>query len=310
VRAHELTSAVKTEDNHYWYDGLQQVKQHERGDLTPETGPPYNGIDPSTREQQEIFHFDETGNWLRDVSLSPSLDQTRTHNEANQITSISPTAGSGAAVQPVYDNAGNMTTMPQPSDWKSGYDCKWDAWNRLVELKDGSTVAGKYAYDALTRRITKTNEDEETTKYYYDVQWRALEERDSSDAVEKEYVYNPADRWNLIRRRRTTGETPLNETRFVLRDYLDPVAIVTDDGEVDERYSYDAFGPVRIMDKDYGPRTSSDCEWTWLFHGEFIDETGLYNYGYRYYHPQLGRWPSRDPIGVSWTPESGPGAKR
>jgi RHS repeat-associated protein len=96
----------------------------------------------------------------------------------------------------------------------------------------------------------------------------------------------------------------------VLRDYLDPVAIVTDDGEVDERYSYDAFGPVRIMDKDYGPRTSSDCEWTWLFHGEFIDETGLYNYGYRYYHPQLGRWPSRDPIGVSWTPESGPGAKR
>jgi len=27
------------------------------------------------------------------------------------------------------------------------------------------------------------------------------------------------------------------------------------------------------------------------------DETGLYYYGYRYYKPQLGRWPSRDPIG-------------
>jgi RHS repeat-associated protein len=25
--------------------------------------------------------------------------------------------------------------------------------------------------------------------------------------------------------------------------------------------------------------------------------TGLYNYGYRYYHPELGRWISRDPIG-------------
>jgi RHS repeat-associated protein len=34
------------------------------------------------------------------------------------------------------------------------------------------------------------------------------------------------------------------------------------------------------------------------FHGEQRDgETGYYNYGYRYYLPKLGRWPSRDPIG-------------
>jgi RHS repeat-associated protein len=26
-------------------------------------------------------------------------------------------------------------------------------------------------------------------------------------------------------------------------------------------------------------------------------ETGLYYYGYRYYDPATGRWPSRDPIG-------------
>lgn len=44
-------------------------------------------------------------------------------------------------------------------------------------------------------------------------------------------------------------------------------------------------------------RTSSSYDWTFLYHGEYIDnESGLYNYGYRYYDAQLGRWLSRDPI--------------
>jgi len=52
------------------------------------------------------------------------------------------------------------------------------------------------------------------------------------------------------------------------------------------------------MNASYGVKTSSSYDWTFLFHGEFIDnESGLYNYGYRYYDSQLGRWLSRDPIG-------------
>ena len=75
------------------------------------------------------------------------------------------------------------------------------------------------------------------------------------------------------------------------------VAIVDTNGDVVERYCYDAFGPVRVMDEDFVPLGTSNCDWTFLFHGEFLDaDSGLYNYGYRYYHPQLGRWPSRDPI--------------
>ncbi|MCB1088557.1 MAG: hypothetical protein KDM63_16085, partial [Verrucomicrobiae bacterium] len=37
--------------------------------------------------------------------------------------------------------------------------------------------------------------------------------------------------------------------------------------------------------------------WDFLFHGQFTDaETGYQNYGYRFYVPELGAWPSRDPI--------------
>jgi RHS repeat-associated protein len=291
LKAH--ASSVATQDNYYWYDGLQQVKQHERGDLTPGTGPPYTGIDPATRQQQEIFHFDETGNWLKNFSQDPSLNQDRTHNEANEIETLTKPTG---VVQPQYDAAGNMTEMPQPGDWQEAYQCTWDAWNRLVKIEDGSTTVAEYRYDALTRRITEDNNGT-FTNILYDRQWRPLEERNSSATPIREYVFNPADRWNLIRRRRATGpDTGLDETRYVLRDFLDPVAIITTSGTVDERYAYDAFGPVQILAEDFTERTTSTCEWNWLFHGEFMDETGLYNYGYRSYHPQLGRWISRDPI--------------
>lgn len=294
MKAHDLS--VLTQDNFYWYDGLQQVKRHDRGDLTP-SAQPYTGIDPVTRQLQEDFTYDETGNWLGYQSSSPVLVQTRTHNKANEIATIPSPSGT---IQPVYDPAGNMTTMPKPTDWTAAYTCKWDAWNRLVEIKAGSSVVSSFKYDASTRRIEKTS-TEGTRHYFYDQQWRSVEERLGGSTI-AQYTWNPDDRWNLIRRRRSAGGA-LNETHYVLRDYLDPVAIVDASGTVQERYGYDTFGSARIMEDDFDPRSSSGYAWNWLFHGEFIDEeNGLYNYGYRHYSPSLGRWASRDPLGIRVDP--------
>jgi RHS repeat-associated protein len=168
----------------------------------------------------------------------------------------------------------------------------------LVKLTEGSSII-TYAYDALTRRTTKTNSSE-TRHYYYDRQWRAVEERvaGASVTVDRQYTWSPIDRWTLIRRKRTTGGTSLNETRFVLKDYLDPTAIIDSSAAVDERFGYDAFGQLNLMTPAFATRSTSVCDWNFLFHAEFLDsDSGLYNYGYRYYHPELGRWISRDPIG-------------
>ncbi len=80
-------------------------------------------------------------------------------------------------------------------------------------------------------------------------------------------------------------------------DYYDPTSIVDNSGALVERYRFSAFGLRSIMTPDFSIRTTSDYAWDFAFKGQFLDlDTGYYNYGYRYYSPQIGRWLSRDPI--------------
>jgi RHS repeat-associated protein len=66
------------------------------------------------------------------------------------------------------------------------------------------------------------------------------------------------------------------------------------EGEVVARYDYDAFGN-RITNT--APQLGEEVN-PFGFSTKFTDEeTGLVYYGYRYYDPVTGRWPSRDPIG-------------
>ena len=48
-----------------------------------------------------------------------------------------------------------MTTVPKPSSLTNGLTLKYDAWNRVVEVKDGATVVAKYEYDAAGRRVKR-----------------------------------------------------------------------------------------------------------------------------------------------------------
>jgi RHS repeat-associated protein len=283
------------QDHYYWYDRLQQVRQHQRGTLTPTT-PPYTGI--SSLQQTEVLTFDETGNWLSYSATSPSsVTQYRTHNKANWITALT---GTPDGVDPVYANTGTMTTMPKVGAWTTAQTLVWDAWNRLIEVNEGKSDVSTNTYDAFHRRIRKVGGGE-TRDYYYDFNWRSVEERvgtPGSQTVKAQYTWSPTGRWTMIRRKRSTTST-LNEVLYVLKDYLDPAALFsTATSEIVERFGFDAFGPVRFMDKDFAGIGSSVYDWNFLFHAEFMDqESGLYNYGYRFYHLGLGRWTMRDPIG-------------
>jgi RHS repeat-associated protein len=77
------------------------------------------------------------------------------------------------------------------------------------------------------------------------------------------------------------------------------IAITNGNAEVLERYSYDVFGLVTIVDASTGnaiPQSAHGVRHFYTGH-DFQAELGLYLTHYRAYEPALGRWLSADPIG-------------
>jgi RHS repeat-associated protein len=287
------TVAGTGQDEFYSYDGLSQVKTLDRGTLNGT----YTGI-TGTPSWEEDWTYDPTGNWngtstgyLTKAAGTTQLNQNRTHNVVNEMTDITETTGT-AWPTPTFDAAGNMTVSPRPLSLGNSYDLKYDAWNRLIEVKNtgGATVA-TYRYDGATRRVSKYD-GTDTRYYYYSDQWQVLEERlNASTSADRWYVWGVRSIDDLVLRHRSS------ERLYALNDAMTSVtAVVSTAGAVQERYGYDGFGAVRFMTSSFGTSTSSYA-WETLFDGYRYDsDTGFYQVRYRYLHPQLGRWISRDPI--------------
>ena len=67
--------------------------------------------------------------------------------------------------------------------------------------------------------------------------------------------------------------------------------MISPKAEIKAAYQYDAFG--RTVDQ--GGEKAEENQWRFSTKPQ-EEQTGWYYYGFRYYDPQTGRWPSRDPI--------------
>jgi RHS repeat-associated protein len=77
-------------------------------------------------------------------------------------------------------------------------------------------------------------------------------------------------------------------------------SLLSSTGTVVERYSYTPYGEVTVLEDTYAADSDnkSDVDNEILYTGRERDvETGLQLNRNRWYHQQLGRWMSRDPIG-------------
>jgi RHS repeat-associated protein len=194
-----------------------------------------------------------------------------------------------------YDHLGNLTNESLPS---GDQQYIYDFLNRLVMYMDVGYNVTKYRYDALGRRISKNLNGWTHTRYVYDGD-RLIQERDGTDGsspgqVVLSYVYGVGSD-EVLTRRRLSDSTDL----FYHSNALGSVAAVTDgSGAVVERYKYDAYGQVTFLAPDFTPLTSSAVGNNILFTGRHYDtETKLYYYRARTYHPYLGRFLQRDPLG-------------
>ena len=328
----DLTIAAATGlDEKYTYDGLNRLTSYDRGTLDE------NG-DITDKVRNEAWGLSPTGNWSDyqidadgdgNYTDATDLDQDRTHNLVNEIWNATP--GNAITEQadpqqtqwadPVWDARGNMTTAPKPSDLTDTYACRYDAWNRLVEVKDGEATVARYAYDGLNHRVTKTV-GATIQHAYYNTGWQLLEARETTDPEAEPEDLDPKEQyvWDvryidapLCRDENKNADNDCTDAEdehlYYCNDANMNVTALVDasDGTVVERVVYDPYGKATFLAADWSLQENGDVDGISsnydneiLYCGYHFDtETGLYSVRHRYYHPTLGRWISRDPSGYA-----------
>jgi RHS repeat-associated protein len=250
----------------YGYDGLNQLTSFARTGRT------------------QAWDYDALGNW--EAVTTDGTAQTRTHNRQNEVTGVS------GATAPTFDPAGNMTGDETSKQFV------YDAWNRLVRVKDtsGATLVA-FTYDGLGRRVGQTAGGTVTDLYYSD-DWQVLEERVGGATVQ--YVWSPVYVDALVLRDRDAdGNGTLEERLYAQQDAnWNVTALVNASGAVVERLAYDPFGTQTVYDASFSSRSGSSYGWVVGFQGLRHDAaSGLSETDHRWYSPTIGRWATTDPLG-------------
>ncbi|HEV2292459.1 MAG TPA: RHS repeat-associated core domain-containing protein [Tepidisphaeraceae bacterium] len=98
-----------------------------------------------------------------------------------------------------------------------------------------------------------------------------------------------------------TTTTSGDVRHYVQHDANFNVTAITDStGTVVERYLYDPYGAVTVLDANWAADAdgASDVAWVYLHQdGRYDAATGLYHFRNRDYSPTLGRWVQQDPVG-------------
>lgn len=301
-------------DEYYVYDNLHRLTKINRGNLS-------GGqiTDANANFTQNWDTLESQGNWrswIEDTNgggAGGSTTQARTHNKANEV--LTATGNSPAWVAPAHDLAGNLTTVPQPGAESTANTLTYDAWNRLVKVQAGATTLTEFQYDAGGWRIVKfkpNGANWDRTDYYYNMGWQCVEERKNLNVVGKttvatiglaQYVWDLRYIDAAVLRFRNadgSGDGSMEETLYYTQDAnMNTTALVEPvGGTVVERYVYDPYGKVQVLTGSWTAQSSTIYRNEILYAGYRQDpETALYHVRHRHYHPSLGRWVQRDPIG-------------
>ncbi|MFY0801949.1 RHS repeat-associated core domain-containing protein [Peribacillus frigoritolerans] len=204
---------------------------------------------------------------MSDTKWHPDTN-SYTYDAANQLSSIN-----GTTI--THDKNGNLT-----NDGKR--ILVYDAEDRLVEVKEGTTSVAKYQYNSEGLRISKTT-GSTTVNYTYDENANVVLETDQSGAVLASYVYD-------------NGNRPLTMTKsgktytFHANAHGDITSVTDAAGTVVACFEYDAWGNQL---KESGNFTS---QVPFRYAGYRYDsETKLYYLQQRYYNSEIGRFLTLDP---------------
>ncbi len=248
-------SGIGAFDTLYSYDDLNRLTSSEQGNWT--------GSAINNDTEYRAWTLDHAGNWANekldlngdgDYLDTGEHDKSRSHNEANEITSLHDET-------PTYDANGNLT------DDGNEYKYEFDCFNRLRKVRDQSdNLLSEYRYNGLGYLIAVHNDADEDNDvdssdpwyhYVYDERWRKIATyRDTDTRVKKESLFHEHGLGettqlndSVVRRERdadtawTAAADGVDETLYYCQNWRgDVVALVEDDGKLVEWAKYSPYG--------------------------------------------------------------------
>ncbi|MEO5561284.1 MAG: RHS repeat-associated core domain-containing protein [Dokdonella sp.] len=152
-------------------------------------------------------------------------------------------------------------------------------------MKQGGSTIASFQYDPLGRRISKTIGGTVTT-FLYDGQNSVQETR--APAIGAATLSSILSGLGIDERYEQTDGA---SKEYFLTDALGSTVALTDaSGSVQQTYAYEPYGEVSATGASTNP---------YQYTGRENDGTGLYYYRARYYSPNLKRFISEDPMGLS-----------
>jgi RHS repeat-associated protein len=248
----------------------------------------YDGIKRLIRESDAgvASAYDAAGNRLWRRAAAPPPNQVNTYDLDNRLTG---TPADGTTY--VYDKNGNLLIRQPAAGVATHY--QYDGANRLRQVEQGG-LRLTYLYDINGRLLERSRTSGGATRRerYWHANRSILAVLDTSERATT--VYTRADNGRLLRRRGIEPLSPLPasdaHSLFYLHDGLNSVVRLLDaDGNSHLSVAYDAWGRATIQ----GPARGE----LFRYRGGFQDgDTGLLQFGRRWYDPALGRWLSQDPL--------------
>jgi RHS repeat-associated protein len=249
-----VTAHEPDRDWEFQYDELNRMIEASRG-VFSSSG---TTLEPGSKQ----WTLDELGNWSTVSTLnvaasdySAAVDENRAHNATNELINI----GAGQDGR-TYDHNGNLLTA-------NGKVYIYDAWNRLVEIRQGSATIAKYDYNALHWRVAKralspNGVDDMQRLMYYSPSWQLLYEDidDTYDGSAHQTARTALQVWgkrggdDALYRSVDDGGDGTHERgfRYVTDDQFSVVALIDDSRHVYERLRYDAYGkPEHAFPEDF-----------------------------------------------------------
>ncbi|OQS47592.1 RHS repeat domain-containing protein [Chromobacterium violaceum] len=257
----------------------------------------------------ESFRFDPAGNLLDNA---PAADGHQDDSLLGNL--LSQYAGRHYR----YDSRGNLVEKRVNGSLTR---LEWDSHNRLSRLIAPDGQRTDYHYDPLGRRIAKISQGE-ATLYGWDGDVLAFETRDEA-AVH--YLFEPASfvplaqvhtdairgvkvpAWSQhhpydpdkdpLRQAAPEPEAP-KAVYYYHTDHLGtPQALTDEQGRLALEMDYQAWGQAREVIADAASKAGirNPFRFQEQYHD---DESGLHYNRHRYYDPEIGRFISRDPIGL------------